>query len=249
MSDTATTKKKYVYVEMILTQNNKHDVIPGLLKGIFKKDDKIFIALHGLNESTVILNTKFYGIMSIEILEEDYKNMVFLTSDIKDQTDGLKILEDSLAELLLSGIGLKEDSSIIDINLYKDVPVEYKSGKSIDATKANTSTDTFKNTSGFIGNTHAAHYQTNNNGITYTKTVVRAEPEPAILVRTETKKPDKAVLLLMEEKLDGIIAGTFIPVLPETITGEETEADLSDDVDEVYGRYYKQHGGWSGGFC
>ena len=248
MPDTAATKKKYVYVEMILSQNNKHDVIAGLFKGIFKKDDKVFVGLHGLNDATVILSLKYYGIMSIEILEEDYKNMLFLTSELKDQLDGAKILEETLAELLLAGMGLKDDTAVIDITKYQDVPTEYKLGKSIESTKANTSTDTFKTTTGFVGNTHATRYQTNNNGTTYTKTVVKKEPEPAVLTRTETKKPDKAALELMEEKLNGIIAGTFIPVLPETVTGEETEADLSNDIDEVYGNYYKQHGR-HGGFC
>jgi hypothetical protein len=228
-------KTKYVYIEMILNKDSKYDVISGLFKGIIEKDDDKFILLHGLKDSTNVLNLKFYNIMMIEELEEDYKNMIYLNSEESDQKTAMEEVEKLYAKLLSAGIGLENDARILDIKKFKDVPREYTEGKPIEKplTHTTTTTSTYNNP-----NTRYAGA----NGV-YTKTVVKSDPEPSVLGRTQNKKPLKADLDLMEEKINQIMIGTFVPVLPVTM-GEDADGtgDAVETADEMY--YYR-----NGGMC
>lgn len=221
-------KTKYVHLEMILNKDTKYDVLSGLFKGIIKKDGETFILLHGLKNSTNVLNTKFYNIMTIEELEDDYKNMTYLTAEKADQTAGFDIIKTLYERLITADFVLRNDRKIIDISKYKDVPKEHIEGTSI------TNTETNSNTKG-----HGSYNQASNRytGSGYLKTTVKKEPEPLVFGRKKNKKPNKDAIESMIEKLDKIRAGTYEEVLPETL-GEDSAGTGDADDDHLGGYCY-----------
>jgi len=222
-------KTSYVYLEMILNKDTKYDVIAGLFKGIIEKDDDKFILLHGLKDSTSVLNLKFYNIMMIEELEDDYKNMMYLNSEDSDQKMAMEEVEKLYSKMLEAGMGLENDPRILDIKKFKNVPKEYVEGRPLEKPA------TAHTTSG-VGSFANPNIRYAGAGGTYAKTVVKADPEPSVLGRSQNglKKPMKASLDIMEEKINQIMAGTFVPVLPETM-GEDVDGvgDAVETEDEL----------------
>jgi hypothetical protein len=225
-------KTSYVYLEMILNKDSKYDVVAGLFKGIVEKDADKFILLHGLKDSTNVLNLKFYNIMMVEELEEDYKNMIYLNSEESDQKMAMEEVEKLYAKLLLAGGGLENDPRILDIKKFRDVPKEYIEGKPLE--KSATTHTTTNNGVGSFANPNSRYVGAAG---TYTKTVVKADPEPAVFGRTQNKKPLKAALDLMEEKINQIMAGTFAPILPETMGEDADGTGVAEDTEDE--NYYR----------
>lgn len=222
-------KTSYVYLEMILNKDTKYDVVAGLFKGIIEKDDDKFVLLHGLKDSTNVLNLKFFNVMMIEELEDDYKNMIYLNSEVSDQKMAMEEVEKLYSKMLEAGMGLENDPRILDIKKFKNVPKEYVEGRPLEKPAVTHSTSAAHTTSG-VGSFANPNIRYAGAGGTYAKTAVKADPEPSVLGRTQNKKPLKAALDLMEEKINQIMAGTFVPVLPVTM-GED--ADGVGDAVEV----------------
>ncbi len=237
---TEVCKTNYVYLEMILNKDSKYDVVAGLFKGIIEKDSEKFILLHGLKDSTNVLNLKFYNIMTIEELEDDYKNMTYLTAEDIDQNLAIEVVEKSYSDLLAKGWGLENDPRILDVKKFSNVPKEYVEGKPLDKSASTTTTTSTTGVGSFVNpNTRYTGF-----GGTYTRTTVKAEPEPAVLGRTQNKKPLKAALDLMEEKINQIMVGTFNPVLPETMGEDADGTGVAEDTEDenLYGRNYLGNG-------
>jgi hypothetical protein len=227
-----TCKTNYVYLEMILNKDSKYDVVAGLFKGIIEKDDDKFILLHGLKDSTNVLNLKFYNIMMIEELEADYKNMIYLNSEAIDQKIALEEVEKLYDRMILAKMGIENDPRIIDVKKLVNVPKEYIEGKPLEK-EATTHTATANGVGSFV---NPVTRYAGSSGV-YTKTVVKAEPEPAVLSRSNNKKPLKAALDLMEEKINQIMAGDFKPILPETMGEDADGTGISEEIeDETYYR-------------
>jgi hypothetical protein len=233
-------KVRYVYLEMILNRETKYDVVSGLFKGILQNKGDTFILLHGLKDSTAVLNTKFYNIMSIEVLEEEYKNMTYLTVEPQDQEMGSQILAELYDLLIKSSFGIEGDTKIIDIEKYKDVPDSYKDGKPITSNTIQ-STPSAKNSGSF--NPPTSKYKPSENVVgSFNKMyAAKPDPEPSIIARSKTKRPAKTDLDLMREKIDQIKSGKYVAKLPETLGGEVSAAiddkSLDDDRD-LYAGYY-----------
>jgi len=243
MSEEQTQQKfkvRYVYVEMILNKETKYDVVAGLFKGLVEKAGETFILLHGLKNATAVLNTKFYNIMSLEVMEEEYKNMTYLTSETSDQELAAQMLDELNTALLENDFGLKNDAKIIDIEKYLDVPTDYLDGKKIDKDKAAAGTTG-------VGSFAApgTRYQPPASGVIYSKSTPQKDPEPSIFSRTKSKKPNKAALALMCEKIQQIMAGDYEHELPETMGEEEEPADKTADADDD--DYYDNM--YGGQFC
>ena len=226
-------KTNYVYLEMILNKDLKYDVVSGLFKGVIEKNGDKFILLHGLKDSTNVLNLKFYNIMTIEELEDDYKNMTYLTAEDVDQNLAVELVEKIYSNLLSAGIGLENDPRILDVKKFSNVPKEYTEGKPIEKPAHTTTTTPTTGVGSFVN----PNIRYNSYGGTYTKTQVKSEPEPAVLGRTLNKKPLKASLDLMEEKINQIMLGTFKPVLPETLGEDADGTGIADDITEYENDY------------
>lgn len=223
-------KTKYLHIEVILSKGAKYDVISGLFKGIVEKENDKFILLHGLKDSTNVLNLRYYNIMTVEELSDDYKNMTYLTAEETDQTLALEMVEKLYSDLIAAGKALVNDPTVIDIEKYEEVPKEYLEGKPLEK-------DTISSPTSSVGS-FASPCTRYSSGVTYTKTVVKKDPEPTLLSRTNSKKPTKPALDLMEEKITQIMAGTFVPVLPETMGEDADGKATADDTDTTDVDYY-----------
>jgi len=218
----------YIYMEMVLNKDTKYDVITGLFKGIIEKKGQKFVLLQGLGNTTNVLSTKFYNIMTIEVRDGDFKNFTYLTCEKVDQDEGFERIEKLAKKLLDGGYSVANDPQIIDVERYDKVPPEYVEGKPLGNGTAQSGT-----ASG-VGNFVSPHSRYNQ-GATYTKqTVVKPDPTPALIARTKTKKPTKTLLAEMMEKVQQVTANTFVPVLPEILGEDDAGVTEADDNDVGY---------------
>lgn len=222
-ADTQLQEIKCVYVELILNQQTKYDVVAGLLQGIMEKDGETYIIICGPEETTAVLNTKFYNIMSIETLEKDCKNMVFLTAEEKDQNIALQLLKELKDILLKKGYGVDGDPEIIDVSKYNDVPDEYKDNSKLNSATPDTSSTVPATTS-------RTSYPA------YTPPA-KKEPSPSVLSRTVDKRPSKRALEILREKIEQIKTGKYICTLPETL-GKDPDEDDTPDYTHAYSHMY-----------
>lgn len=232
------TQIKYVYVEMISRGETKQDVVTGLFGGIFKHEGETYILLHGKKDCMSVLNTKCYDIMTIEMLEPDFKNMLIATMDRKDQTDIFNTLNGYYTQLVAAGFSPKPGSQVIDIKKYTEIPEGYLEGKPAGDGYA----QTMPNSAGDFA-TNRTRYNKGQNG-SYSQIAVKPDPTPAFMERSKTKRPTKEFLTALSEKITGIGSGAVIPFIPEELVNEvATETSKSpivynsqDDLDkELYG--------------
>ena len=228
-----TRKVDYVYIEMILNKDSKYDVIPGLFKGVVERKGHKFVLLQGLKNATNVVSVKFYGIMSLEVCEGDYTNFTYFTAEKVEQDAAYEMLEKLGKELLADGFGYSNDPNIIDTDKYNNVPSTYKDGKPL------TSGTATSGTASGVGNFAPPHTRYSNNGTTYVRqSAVKPDPPPAVIGRTKTKKPTKAMLDEMLAKVQQITAGEFQVVLPDILGADESGVTEAEDD---YGNEYYGH--------
>jgi hypothetical protein len=247
-----TTAIKYVYIEMIHNMETRHDVVAGLFKGIIEHNGKTFILVHGLENATSAMNTDFYNVMSLEVMEDNYKNLTFFTASEDDQEKATKMVEDIFTELKDAGYTLANDGKVIAITRFVDVPDEYLKGKAMTNTFGHTpAAGTAGAGVGQFANRNGQYRQSQHNPTTYTKTVPKKDPEPTVFGRTKTKKPNKEALDLMIEKIDAIKSGATVPAWPDLCDEKNSGANTAgksvvgaddDDYEDMYGYYRGAHG-------
>jgi hypothetical protein len=219
-----TAKINYVNVEMILPQGKNYDVVSGLFKGIVEREEGTFVLLHGVKESTSIVNIEFYNIMTIEIMEEEYKNLTFLEASDDDQKAAFGLLKKLHETLIKEGRGLKNDESVIDVKKYEEVSEEMLNGKKLNKA-ASSGTGVYK--------TPSSRFTPSKTVVGgFTKADTKVVPAPTTFGRNGTKKPTKEALALMEEKIDQVLAGEYNQPLPEA-PGDTDEQD--DEAWNTYG--------------
>jgi hypothetical protein len=229
-------KINYVYLEMILEEGGKYDVVPGPFKGIIKRGEDTYILLQGIGESTTLLSSAFYGILSIEVADDDYKDVTIFTDEKADQLKAIEMLTSLNKELLEGGYGLSNDPEILDTSKYTSIPNHYLSSKPIN--KDNPAPGTKMSN---VGSFAASHTRYVGNGAAYNQTTIKKDPTPSLFSRTKGKKPTKAELLIMVDKLNEIQEGTYKPVIPEALGDEADVTESSSpqgntyDEDDWYG--------------
>lgn len=215
-------KIKYLYLEMILvSKDDNHKVVSGLFKGIIERTGDKFVLMSGLEkDQTHVVNLRFYSFMTIESLDNEFRNMTFLTSEMSDQETALKIVTDHYTQLKEAGFCIQSDEGIIDVTKYVDVPKEYTG--TVETIKG---TVTKPSTVGNFANSGVSHarpsYSNNYSPNTYTKPTEKKEPTPTAFKRTDKKKLTPEWLASLHEKLDAIKAGDYIPNIPD-IGGDYT---------------------------
>lgn len=214
-------KTKYVYVEMIINKKDKHDVVAGLFKGMYKhKDGTEFILLHGLKDSTNMLNIDLYNVLSIEELSDGYRNMAYFTIEKSEKKKSLEKVDKLYKSMLEAGLNIDNDKKIIDINKYRDVPKEYVQGKPLDGG--------ITTGGGTYNQSHCGYSRTGASDDYSVNNTSKKDPEPTVIKRTSGKKPSKSDLKLMEEKINKIMENEYEPKLPET-KGKCLDDDDDDD--------------------
>ncbi len=233
------SKNDYVYVEMIRDQGGeKYEVIAGLFKGLLEDDGNNYILLNGLKGSTecILIDSKDgFDFLSIEVLEQDFRNMTYLTNETSDQEAALNIINAVFKELKEDGLEEKAGCGIIDIDKYQYVPKEYLEGKPIDAAGTNkgTGVGTFSNRTNHYGTT---------TGHSYTTHTPKPTPVPSVFKRTKSPKPTAAALDGLSALITDIKDGVQILPLPETPGDDPADVATTcatDDDADIYAA-----GGW-----
>ena len=206
------TDIEYIYVEMVLNQQDKYEVVPGLLQGIKEKEGSTFILLYGKKDITNIINLKFYNVMTIEILHKEHKDMTYLTNSADDQKSALDILSKVYEKLLGNNFASEKEGNLIDILGYTNVPEEYYKGTVV-SLKGNNST---QDKSTHIQYSGVGNFVNGNINKSFQTVNKKKELVPSIFSRTGSKKPSKNSLILMQKKIDQINLGNFQCDLPDT---------------------------------
>lgn len=231
-------KVKYVALEMICNKSDKYEVHTGLLKSVYGDENDQFIAIQTAKNAMVALNLDHYNILTIEFIKEGYKHMSILTEDAVDQKGGIKLVTELYAGLLETGMGMSEDSEVIDVAKYTEVPGVYAIS---DATQQKGGVVTQTTTTPSIHKsqqTYPGYIPPTTTTTTYTK-VEPKELVPTLMTRTAGKKPSKAQIASLEEKLDMIKAGTYVAELPPTVEGAAVDVDESDPYNKgIFGVGY-----------
>lgn len=222
----AGTTIEYVYIEMVLNKEHKYEVISGMFQGIKVRDGSTFILVHGKKDVTNIINLRYYNIMTIEILHKDHKDMTYLTMKDDDQKAALVMLSSVYKKLLEDNLGQEREGDLINVSRYTNIP-EDRGGNTVTKqySQQDKTTHIQYNGVGDFAN------RTRNNTSTYNSTK-KKEIVPTVFNRTTgSKKPSKASLELMREKIDLINDGNFECVLPKLIGATEED---DDDTTNMY---------------
>ncbi len=223
---------KYVAVEMI----NKDDrdasaVIAGLFKGVkIRKNettaaDETFFMVHDEKDSTFVLNNEFHNVISIEILSEADKAMTYFMMTEEDQITAASMLSNIIKDLAKKKMVLENDSTMVDISKFKDVPENILKGNST-ATKAGAhkaGASTYSSTK--IGT---------NTPYTPVAPYVRKESTPHLWKR-RSRKPTKEALMTLALKVSAIETGKLkikIPKLPEDDENIKPTAVCADTLED-----------------
>lgn len=227
------TAIEYVYVEMVLNKERKYEVISGMLQGIKVRDGATFVLLHGDKDVTNIINLRYYNIMTIEILHKDHKDMTYLTMKDDDQKAALVMLSSVYKKLLEDNLGQGREGDLINVSRYTNIP-EDRGGKTVTKQYSQQDKTTHIQYNG-VGDFAS---RSGNNTSTYTSTK-KKEIVPTVFNRTTSKKPSKASLYLMREKIDQINDGTFEGVLPKLIV------DTEEDEESTTNMYNQDNAHWA----
>lgn len=193
---------RYVIVELVGEKGTANSIEKGLFKGIKKEvlGAANFLWLKTGNNVVKACNLGFFNILSIETYDGDVKAFTFFMAGEEEQKKAYKEIDSIVSRL--SHMLNNEDPQLIDVEKFTDLPSSFGSHNN---SKINTNPSNAMVTG-------AANYNADlyNKDFSYEK----KDPEPFSFKR-DTKKPTKAALMRMKEKLDLIAKGEYKYELPE----------------------------------
>lgn len=205
---------KYVYVELTYHKESKYDVIAGLYSGMIERNGHTFVIVDGLKGAKNIVNLKYFNIMTIEELKEDYKEFKFFHEKETDLAlEQLKSVHTSLSNSTMKMM-VDGSSIIVDTSKYIEVPKAYIDCEQISKTVVNGNVGSYG--SGSTGTPINRYCNNTTSSYTCKPTYEKKDPEPALFSRKKGEKPNKTALETMEEKINQIMSGSFKPTLPDT---------------------------------
>lgn len=218
---------KYVTMEMI-RNNEKNLVAKSILTGLFKgirieqlnqaedAEPDTFMLMQIKEKTLLTLCLKYYNILSLEKFDGTTKILNYFRASPEDQEKAFDAAATIVNELHSAGRTVADDAKIIDVGTYTQVPALIETPDT--STK---STTTGKKTT--IVKSHTTYKP--------------KEKEPSVIKRT-TKKPTKAMLGIMAEKIKAISEGTLEVKLPEIEGDTEEEKETATTGDEDYDSDY-----------
>lgn len=230
---------KYVIIELIENDQKKavsESIKVGLLKGIKphrQKEDKsdVIIVLEDKDEVLNLLNLKLYNILSLQKSDGITKISNYFRASEEDQSMAFDIIAKIMTDMHEAGRTDKNDSNLLDLTTYSDLPDDFANTKIEDKTSTKNSSPVY--------NKPATPARSTIGG---KKVVAPVEPkvEPKYFKRG-SKKPTEEALKEMEKRIKDIASGKFKVELP-TIEGDDEETVILDDDDNEYHASYMYHG-------
>lgn len=193
---------RYAIVELVGELGTANSIEKGLFRGI-KGEAEEFLWIKSGSAVSKACSLGYYNVLSIETYDGDVRTFVFFMAGEDEQKEARRALDDVFSKF--SHILDEEDSGLIDVSKFTDVPTNFgshSSGKVISKSAVHSN-----NVLGYDSVYQRGNHQ---NSSTY----VRKEPEPFPFKR-ETRKPTKVALRKMGEKLDLIMKGEYKYKLPQ----------------------------------
>lgn len=233
---------KYVVIEMIKADETKllsSSIVTGLFKGLRVEDmagsaiegdkkEQLFILIEDKDKALLAKAIDYYNIMSFEVYDGTTRVLSFYRASKEDQDAAFDQAAQIINELHIAQRTLTADDSIIDTSTYSSVPTVYGTGI------INKSTAATQTGSNFQGAGDRSTIHGNHNNTRWQK----KEPEPCLIKRTG-KKPSKAIMDAMREKVVQLASGDYTVTLPEIEGDDDDEpVTVTDDYDEEYKAQY-----------
>jgi len=229
---------KYVVIEMIKSDETKllsSSIVTGLFKGLRVEDmagsvtvgdkkEQLFILIEDKDKALLAKAIDYYNIMSFEVYDGTTKVLSFYRASKEDQDKAFDQAAQIINELHAAQRTLTADDSIIDTSTYSSIPTIYGTGIINKSTAGTQASSKFQG----AGDRSTIHTQHNN------KRWVRKDPEPFLIKRTG-KKPSKAAMDAMREKVVQLASGDYTVTLPEI------EGDDEDEPETIHGAYDEEY--------
>ena len=231
---------KYVIIELIENDQKKavsESIKAGLLKGIKPHKQKgnksdVIIVLEDKDGVLNLLNLNMYNILSLQKSDGITKISNYFMSNEEDQSMAFDIIAKIMTDMHEAERTDKNDSNLIDLTTYSDLPDDFASTKIEDKTST-------KNTSPVHNKPIAPARSTIGNDRKVVAPVVpKVEPK---FFRRGSKKPTEEALREMEKRIKDIASGKLKVELP-SIEGDDEETVILDDDDNEYHASYMYHG-------
>lgn len=235
---------KYVVIEMIKADETKllsSSIVTGLFKGLRVEDmagsaiegdkkEQMFILIEDKDKALLAKAVDYYNIMSFEVYDGTTKVLSFYRASKEDQDAAFDQAAQIINELHIAQRTLTADDGIIDTTTYSSVPTVYGTGIINKSTAGAQTGGNFQGT----GDRSTIHGNHHHNAVRWQK----KEPEPCLIKRTG-KKPSKAIMDAMREKVIQLASGDYTVTLPE-IEGDDDDETVtgSNAYDEEYKAQY-----------
>jgi hypothetical protein len=175
--------------------------------------------VHDEKDSTFVLNNEFHNIISIEVLNETVRTMTYFMMTDEDQITAGLMLSSLMTDVVEKKMVLENDSTMVDITKFKDVPADILKGNT-PATRAGAHASTTSTYSGAKSNIGTIHKPA-----APASTYVRKESTPHLWKR-RSKKPTNEALMTLALKVSAMETGKLkikMPKLPEEVKGKAAE--------------------------
>ncbi len=230
---------KYVIIELIENDQKKavsESIKVGLLKGIKPHKQKgnesdVIMILEDKDGVLNLLNLNMYNILSLQKSDGITKISNYFRANDDDQSMAFDIVAKIMTGMHEAGRTDKNDSNLIDLTTYSDLPDDFASTKVDDKASAKSESPIYNNPSP-LGQSNAGVGR---------KVVAPVVPkvEPKYFKRG-SKKPTEEALIEMEKRIKDIASGKLKVELP-SIEGDDEETVILEDDDE-YSASYRYHG-------
>lgn len=227
---------KYVLVEMIRSNETKllsSSIIVGLFKGLRsenmataekEKKEQLFILLEDKNKALRALALEYYNIMSLEVYDGATRVLSFYRASTEDQALAFDQAAQIINELHEAQRTLAADENVIDIATYSTIPSVYGT----DDINKSPGTQTSSMFQGARSKDVIHHHRN-------TQSWQKKDPEPCLIKRTG-KKPTKAAMDAMRDKVVQLNSGDYTVTLPEIEDDDDEESTAP--YDEEYNAQY-----------
>jgi DNA polymerase III alpha subunit len=231
---------KYVIIELIENDQKKavsESIKVGLLKGIKphkQKESKsdVIIVLEDKDGVLNLLNLNMYNILSLQTSDGTTKISNYFRANKEDQSMAFDIVAKIMTDMHEAKRTDKNDSNLIDLTTYSDLPDDFASTK-VDDKTSNKSVSPVYNKS-----TVPARSAIGGNRRVVAPVEPKVEPK---FFRRGSKKPTEEALKEMEKRIKDIASGKLKVELP-SIEGDDEETVILDNDDDEYAASYMYHG-------
>ncbi|HLD89604.1 MAG TPA: hypothetical protein VI911_01050 [Patescibacteria group bacterium] len=209
----------YVLVEMVNKDKARNrevktakDIEKGLFEGIMvhlypNNSTRVYVVLSTAPNKTVLLDTEFYNVLSIEAYEGTTREYLFWRDTEEDQKAAFSELSDLLNVLINSGKTIP-GFDVVDLTCYTDLPKHFMAETTNNTTKVHSSTNVSN-----VSSTPAYSNTVYNKG---TVVSVSGTKTPTFFTR-KSKPPHWKTLEQIKSKLKDLAGGKKLDIpIPST---------------------------------